>query len=149
MAKAKFPKWIRVVRDGSVPRYSIDGEKMTGPKAVARHLKFLENEVVECFVAIFCDAQHNIISSSIITRGLVNTSLVHPRETFRLAIMEGAVAICIGHNHPTGVVTPSPDDKAITSQLVAAGRLLDIPVHDHIIIGRDGAYFSFAESGLM
>jgi DNA repair protein RadC len=67
---------------------------------------------------------------------------------FRAAIVAGAAAILLAHNHPSGDPTPSADDQMVTAQLVAAGRLLDIPVHDHLIIRR-GRYVSFAEAGLL
>jgi len=73
---------------------------------------------------------------------------VAPREVFRAAIALNAAAIILAHNHPSGDPTPSPDDRAITAQLVAAGKLLDIPVADHIVIGR-GRYISFSEAGLL
>ena len=68
--------------------------------------------------------------------------------TFREAIAERAAALVLVHNHPSGDPTPSAEDRAVTDQLVAAGRLLDIPVHDHVIVGR-GRYASFAEAGLL
>ncbi|MGI9077531.1 MAG: JAB domain-containing protein, partial [Gemmatimonadaceae bacterium] len=80
--------------------------------------------------------------------GIRNPSLVRPRGFFREAIAEPAAAIVLVHNHPSGDPTPSADDRLVTDQLVAAGRLLDIPVHDHIIIGR-GRYVSFAEKGFL
>jgi DNA repair protein RadC len=67
---------------------------------------------------------------------------------FRLAIAEGAAGIIVAHNHPSGDPTPSADDRAVTRQLVDAGRLLDIPVYDHVIV-TDGRYVSFVESGLL
>jgi DNA repair protein RadC len=73
---------------------------------------------------------------------------VHPREVFREAIAERAASIVLVHNHPSGDPTPSVDDRAITSQLVAAGRLLDIPIQDHVVIGQ-GRFISFAEEGLL
>ena len=80
--------------------------------------------------------------------GILNSSLVHPREVFRLAIAFGAAGIIVAHNHPSGDPTPSADDRAITRQLVDAGRLLDIPVYDHLILGA-ARYLSFAEAGLL
>jgi DNA repair protein RadC len=74
--------------------------------------------------------------------------LVHPREVFRIAIALGAAAIVVAHNHPSGDASPSAEDHAVTRQLVAAGRILDLPVHDHIIVGA-GCYTSFAEAGLL
>jgi DNA repair protein RadC len=83
-----------------------------------------------------------------VTRGILNSSLVHPREVFRLAIAFGAAGIIVAHNHPSGDPTPSADDRAITRQLVDAGRLLDIPVYDHLVLGAE-RYVSFAEAGLL
>ena len=86
----------------------------------------------------------------LITRGILNSSLVHPREVFRAAIAEAAAGIIVVHNHPSGDPTPSADDRAVTRQLVDAGRLLDVPVYDHVVIGGGGErYVSFAEAGLL
>ena len=81
-----------------------------------------------------------------ITRGILNSSLVHRREVFYAAIVASAAAVVLSHNHPPGNPTPSSDDRLVTEQLVAAGRLLDIPIHDHVIVGC-GRYVSFAEAG--
>jgi DNA repair protein RadC len=108
----------------------------------------LEDVPVEEFHVAVLDAQHRLERDILVTRGILNSSLVHPREVFREAIAERAAAIILVHNHPSGDPTPSADDRNVTDQLVAAGRLLDIPVHDHVIIGR-GRYTSFAEAGLL
>ncbi|MBA4071836.1 MAG: hypothetical protein C0497_08390 [Gemmatimonas sp.] len=108
----------------------------------------LEDMPVEEFHVAILDAQHRLERDVCVTRGILNSSLVHPREVFREAIAERAAAIILVHNHPSGDPTPSADDRAVTEQLVAAGRLLDIPVHDHVIIGR-GRYLSFAEMGML
>jgi len=108
----------------------------------------LEDLPVEEFHVAVLDSQHRLERDVLVTRGILNSSLVHPREVFREAIAERAAAIILVHNHPSGDPTPSADDRAVTEQMVAAGRLLDIPVHDHVIIGR-GRYTSFAEAGLL
>ncbi|MEJ7813035.1 MAG: DNA repair protein RadC [Gemmatimonadaceae bacterium] len=108
----------------------------------------LEDLPVEEFHVAVLDAQHRLERDVTVTRGILNSSLVHPREVFREAIAERAAAIVLVHNHPSGDPTPSADDRLVTDQLVAAGRLLDIPVHDHVIVGR-GRYVSFAEAGLL
>src|SRR3989449_10547191 len=93
-------------------------------------------------------SQSQVLADLLITRGILNSSLVHPREVFRGAIAEAAAGIIVVHNHPSGDPTPSADDRAVTRQLVDAGRLLDVPVYDHVIVG--GAhYVSFAEAGLL
>ncbi len=108
----------------------------------------LQDLAVEEFHVAVLDAQHRLDRDIMVTRGILNSSLVHPREVFREAIAERAAAIVLVHNHPSGDPTPSPEDRAVTDQLVAAGRLLDIPVHDHIIVGR-GRFVSFAEAGIL
>ena len=126
-----------------------DGVPIRGPRDV--HEVFgqrLQDLPVEEFHVAILDSQHRLERDVTVTRGLLNSSLVHPREVFREAIAENAAAIILVHNHPSGDPTPSPDDRVTTEQLVQAGRVLDIPVQDHIIIGR-GRYVSFAEAGLL
>lgn len=107
-------------------------------------------ETTEVFWVLHLDAQHRVIGGGpqAVTKGIINSSLVHPREIFRGAIVAGACAVILAHHHPSGDPTPSADDRLITEQLVGAGRLLDIPVHDHVIVG-NGTYVSFAEQGLL
>jgi DNA repair protein RadC len=109
-----------------------------------------EDQPAEVFGVILLDAQHcSLFPAAVeVTRGILNSSLVHPREVFARAIVERAAAIVLVHNHPSGDPTPSIEDRLVTQQLVAAGNLLDLPVHDHIIVGR-GRYTSFAEAGLL
>jgi DNA repair protein RadC len=126
-----------------------EGAPLRTPRDVwAAYAPRLEDLPVEEFHVAVLDAQHRLERDITITRGILNSSLVHPREVFREAIAERAAAIILVHNHPSGDPTPSPDDRSITAQLVAAGRLLDIPVADHVVIGR-GRYLSFAEGGLL
>ena len=103
---------------------------------------------VEEFRVLILNSQHELQRDVLVTRGILNSSLVHPREVYKIAIVERAAAIILVHNHPSGDPTPSSDDRNITPQLVQAGRLLDIPVHDHVIIGKS-KYASFAEAGLL
>ena len=142
------PGWLRISRE--VSRYPTDLVEIHSPSDVATMLaRRFEESDVELFVVVMLNAQNRAISCQEVTRGILNSSLVHPREVFRLSIVYGAASIIIAHNHPSGNPTPSPDDKAVTKQLVEAGELLDIPVHDHIIAGSAGGYFSFAEAGVL
>lgn len=126
-----------------------DGAPVRSPRDVVELFAArLEDLPVEEFHVAVLDSQHRLERDIMVTRGILNSSLVHPREVFREAIAERAAAIILVHNHPSGDPTPSGDDRVVTEQLVAAGRLLDIPVHDHIIVGR-GRYTSFAEAGLL
>jgi DNA repair protein RadC len=103
---------------------------------------------VEEFHLVALDSQSQVLREVLITRGLLNSSLVHPREVFRAAIAEAAAGIIVVHNHPSGDPTPSAEDRAATKQLVSAGRLLDIPLYDHVIIAGD-RFVSLATAGLL
>lgn len=103
---------------------------------------------VEEFHLLALDTQNRIRRDLLITRGILDSSLVHPREVFRAAIAEAAAGVIVVHNHPSGNPTPSADDRAVTRQLSEAGKLLDIPLYDHVVVGGD-RYFSFAEAGLL
>ena len=103
---------------------------------------------VEEFHLLALDTQNRIRRDLLITRGILDSSLVHPQEVFRAAIAEAAAGVIVVHNHPSGNPTPSADDRAVTKQLSAAGKLLDIPLYDHVVVGGD-RYFSFAEAGLL
>jgi DNA repair protein RadC len=103
---------------------------------------------VEEFHLLALDSQSQVLREVLITRGLLNSSLVHPREVFRAAIAEAAAGIIVVHNHPSGDPTPSAEDRAATKQLCSAGRLLDVPLYDHVIIAGD-RFVSFATAGLL
>jgi DNA repair protein RadC len=103
---------------------------------------------VEEFHLLALDSQSQVLREVLVTRGLLNSSLVHPREVFRAAIAEAAAGIIVVHNHPSGDPTPSAEDRAVTQQLVAAGRLLDLPLYDHVIIAGD-RFVSLATLGLL
>jgi DNA repair protein RadC len=124
-------------------------ERIRGPGDVRRwYGPRLRDLAVEEFHVLALGTQSQVLADLLITRGLLNSSLVHPREVFRAAIAEAAAGIIVVHNHPSGDPTPSADDRAVTRQLVDAGRLLDLPVYDHVIVAGDG-YLSFAEAGLL
>jgi DNA repair protein RadC len=125
------------------------GQKLRGPRDVAEYCRSMEELRVEEFHILVLDSQHAIVRDVLISRGILNSSLVHAREVFAEAIRHRAAAIILVHNHPSGDSTPSPDDRIVTDQLVQAGRLLDITVHDHVVIGGSGSYTSFAEAGLL
>lgn len=102
----------------------------------------------EEFHVLLLNVQHAVLREIVITRGTLDASVVHPREVFRAAISESAAAVVLVHNHPSGDPTPSREDREVTDQLAAAGRLIGISVLDHVIVG-DGRYVSFVEMGLL
>lgn len=142
---------LRLVREAKYQE-TLDRAPCRSPRDVVAMMEpIAATEPAEVFWIIALDSQHRAIGNGpiAITRGILNSSLVHPREVFRAAIVAGAAAIVLCHNHPSGDPTPSADDRVVTEQLVSAGRLLDIPVHDHVIVGAPGRYTSFAEAGLL
>jgi DNA repair protein RadC len=102
----------------------------------------------EVFSVVLLDSGNRIIRDVIITQGTLNASVVHPREVFKAAVDHLAAGVVLLHNHPSGEAYPSEDDKYITSQLVEAGKVMGIPILDHIILA-DNQYFSFAREGLL
>lgn len=99
----------------------------------------------ELFIVVPVDTKNKPLCVTVVAKGTLNASLVHPREVFQPCLLANAAACFVFHNHPSGDVTPSREDKAITERLVKAGHILDVPVLDHIIIG-NGLY-SFRTDG--
>jgi len=102
----------------------------------------------EVFRVALLDAQNGLLRDCVISEGTLSASLVHPREVFKPAILESAASIILLHNHPSGDPTPSREDVRLTRQLVDCARLLDLRIHDHVIVGR-GRFASLAERGLI
>ncbi|VFC10744.1 DNA repair protein RadC [Clostridioides difficile] len=96
-------------------------------------------------VVVLLNTKNEIISDVDVSIGTLSSSLVHPREVFKEAIRRSASKIIVMHNHPSGSVEPSREDKNITSRLIKCGEIIGIEIIDHIIIG-DGLYFSFKEN---
>jgi DNA repair protein RadC len=102
----------------------------------------------EHFVCLFLDTKNQVIAQETLSVGSLNASIVHPREVFKAAIVRSSASIICVHNHPSGDPAPSSEDVEITLRLVEAGRLIGVPVLDHIIIG-DRKYASLKEQGLI
>jgi DNA repair protein RadC len=107
-------------------------------------MMFLEQEELR---VVILDTRNRVLSTPTIYRGSLNTSVIRVGELFRAAIRSNAAAVIIAHNHPSGDPAPSPEDINVTRQLVKAGKLLDIDVLDHIVIGRQ-KFVSLKERGL-
>lgn len=141
------PTWVKLVREPDVDQLA--PIHIRSPLDVQRFLQErASRELVEVFYVLTLNSQARVVSCQEVTRGTLNSSLVHPREVFRLAIAEGAAGLVVAHNHPSGDPTPSANDRDVTRQLVAAGRLLDIPLYDHVVLG-GSRYVSFAETGIL
>ena len=108
------------------------------PEDVLSRVSYMKYESQEHLVVISLNSANYIIRVHELTTGLVNQTPVHPREAFALAIEDRAVSVIFVHNHPSGSLEPSPEDMSITRVLCASGKILQIPVLDHIIIGKCG-----------
>jgi DNA repair protein RadC len=124
-------------------------ELADSPERSARLIRrVLPDNVREHFVALLVDVRIRVIGYYIVATGTGSSCPVGAREVYQAAVVAGAHALVVGHNHPTGDVTPSAEDRAVTQRLKAAGELLGIPVFDHLIVG-DRGYYSFHEQGGM
>ncbi|MBU4174074.1 MAG: DNA repair protein RadC [Actinobacteria bacterium] len=108
---------------------------------------WMANEKIEVFSCAMVDAKLRLIRTEVISRGTLTASIVHPREAFRPAVRNAASGVIFAHNHPSGDPVPSDEDRRITARLEEVGRILGIPLLDHLVIGADSEYYSFADSG--
>jgi len=144
--RLKLATWT-VVREPGQP----SPRKLNKPAdaaALATDLLRDADDDKEHFWVVMLNTQNGYLMHTLISTGTLSASLVHPREVFGPALREGAASIILIHNHPSGDPTPSPEDRRLTRQLADGGRLLDIRVHDHVIVGNGTlTYRSLAESG--
>lgn len=108
----------------------------------------LRYENKEHMCVLLLNAKNHIIAWETISIGSLTASVVHPREVFKPAIVKGAVSIILVHNHPSGDPTPSKEDIEVTARMVQVGKVMDIPVFDHIIVGGD-KFVSLKEKGVI
>ena len=112
--------------------------------------KELRNCDRETFCALHLNAKGKPLSMSVVSIGELNSTLVHPREVFKASILSNASAVIFMHNHPSGELTPSEEDKKATKRLKMAGQILGIPVVDHIIVGENKEnYYSFHANDIL
>ena len=103
------------------------------------------DQAKEHFWAMFLDTKGHILRIELVTLGLLDQTIVHPREVFRPAIGISAKSVILGHNHPSGDPEPSDKDIQLTRRLIEAGKLLDVRVLDHVVIGEGSEWRSIAE----
>jgi DNA repair protein RadC len=109
----------------------------------------VSGQKVESFRCAFLDAKNTLIEEREMIRGTVDSSAVYPREIIKAALDLQAAAVVFCHNHPSGDPEPSSCDREITRELVLACRVMQIKALDHLVIGENGKYFSFADHGLI
>jgi DNA repair protein RadC len=124
-------------------------ETLSGAEEAYRFLKpRLRDLPHEVFAVIFLNQKHGVLAYRELFRGSIHASSVHPREVVKEVLKENAAAVILAHNHPSGHVSPSPDDLRLTEDLKSLLGHLDVRVVDHMIVGGNG-YFSFAREGLL
>ncbi len=142
--KAAFEVGRRALSEGKRPKGAA-----TSSRAVYAFLRpLLRDRPREAFLVLPLNRRHAILDVVTVSEGSLAESPVYPREVLAVAQRAHAAALLVAHNHPSGHPAPSPEDEAVTAELVSAGRLLQVPVLDHLIVGEAG-YFSFADAGLI
>lgn len=122
--------------------------RLNTPAAVAAVLiQILRDEVIEVCGVVCLSTRFDMVAYHELSRGTVDSAMVHPRDVFRTALLAHASSIVVAHNHPSGDPTPSPDDIVLTKRLKEAGDLIGVSLADHMIVSASGRYYSFKESG--
>jgi DNA repair protein RadC len=123
---------------------------LANPQAVRDFLRLRMGELEhEVFIAIWLDAQNRLIEIEELFRGTLTQTSVYPREVVKSALAHNAGAVILAHNHPSGVISPSRADEALTASLKQSLALVDVKVLDHFIVGGAKEPLSFAERGLL
>jgi len=140
-------KLIKAVSDRYLEKKLINKSPVNNSKELFDYLYHsIRDKTREHFKIIFLDAKNRVITTETHSKGTLNASSVYPREVVDSALRHKAAALIFAHNHPSGDPKPSPEDIAITRQLVFSGKVMGITIHEHIIIG-DNCYYSFADQG--
>jgi len=138
---------IKMVKEGSI-LYNV--RQITTPSdAAGLERKFLEDSDREHVIVCCLDTKNHPVSLNVVSIGCLNSSLIHPREIFKTAIMSNAAGIILFHNHPSGDPEPSQEDINITTRIKEAGKIIGIELLDHIIIGSEGDFCSLKGKGLL
>lgn len=133
----------QIVSDRKEPTYVV-----RSPADAYKSLERYKNKRNEHFFVVTLDGAHAVIAVRIVSIGLLNRTVVHPREVFIHAIRDNSAAVICVHNHPSGSLSPSSEDLEITRRLREAGDILGIAMLDHLIISKNG-FYSMVEHGLL
>ena len=148
MAKRITKYRLELVKESSKV-YEVES-KISSPRDVADYIEQvfkLSVQAEEVLVLLVLDTKNKVIGAFEVSRGCLNSSIVHPREVFKRALLLNGASIILAHNHPSGDPTPSREDISVTKRLVEGGNILGITVLDHLIIVDNGRYRSFKEMG--
>lgn len=140
---------IQLVKESAL-FYNLSSKVITGPDDaafIAREIFQTDMLAEEHFCVLLLNVKNAVIGATTVSVGSLTASVVHPREVIKAAVLANAAAMILVHNHPSGDPTPSREDITTTERLFKVGKLMDIPVLDHIILGCGGKYISLKERG--
>lgn len=152
MTSGRSPKRhssLRLKLDLPVVREALSSVAYTTPHSVAAAFRDEARADRECFWVVHLNTNHHVIERDLVSVGTVRAALVHPREVFKKAILNGACGIITVHNHPSGSLTPSPEDLEIWRRLDQTGEVIGIKVFDHVIVTPCGGFYSRTKAGRM
>jgi DNA repair protein RadC len=138
---------VSLIKEHTIP-YGTHSLILTPVQVYELIKEYLQDTDREHFVAIFLDSRSEVIGINTVSIGTLTESLVHPREVFKAAILANAASVIVVHNHPTGEAHASEADMSVTTKLKESGRILGIPIEDHVVLG-EKTFFSFREEGLL
>jgi len=135
-------------RTNKLKKKGFKSEIKTAKDVFNYYVDELQDKKKEHFYALYLDTKNRIIEEKLVSKGILNASVIHPREVFNPAIKASSNAIILVHNHPSGDCEPSKEDKDVTKMLFDAGDILGIKVLDHVVVGKDG-FTSLKEEGVL
>lgn len=147
----KFYKDLVSGKFAMMVKENVKGEKVANSKELYNVMKPLtaQKEDIEQFWVLYLDAQNHIIEISKMFSGSITSAQIYPREIVKEVLSRQAAAVILCHNHPSGSPDPSPEDISITFQLLIALRSIGVTIHEHLIIGDGGKFYSMADQGNM
>jgi DNA repair protein RadC len=146
---AKMTKYMYSLKTSRIrePDFPYNDQQLTCTQELVQFVKVLQDSDIEKMIILYLDAQNKLICIQIMN-GTISQAVIYPREIIKHAILAGASAIILVHNHPSGVLKPSEADIHLTRKMQEVGKIIDVLVHDHLIVAED-RFFSFREEGLM
>ncbi len=141
---------ISMIRDKTIKYDREVSNALLGADLVCKTISSCGQNDREHLIIVMLNAKNRVVGTNIVSVGSVNSSPIFLREVFKPAITASATAVIIGHNHPSGILEPSPEDILITKRIIAVAKLLDITVHDHVIVDIGTTdYYSFSDKGIL
>jgi DNA repair protein RadC len=138
---------VSLIKEHAIP-YAKAGRVLTPHDVYELITEYLQGSDREHFIVVFLDSASKVVGMNTVSIGTLTESLVHPREVFKGAILANAASVIVVHNHPTGEAHASEADMSVTTKLKESGRILGIPIEDHVVLG-EKTFFSFRQEGLL